>query len=644
MARSTLAADRLRRAAAACAVALPLAVWFAGPALGAAGNDKPSVGSESSAPATPTSEQPSPLAQPAPPEQPPHGQEALPDPVLVPGSPEVLVCPSQEAPAAVDPAAALPGTPLDTAALKPAAPVTLGQPMRLVQPPSEPGGAPAELRVVPPVDLHAPVLVLDPVGATSHNGGLVLLTSVPPGLATSGPVTAFSPQAQGGAQPDAYTVLVFDPPRQVAFGSNLTMQRPSRVVAASGWVSGPVRGLVIPRATAAVAPPASGEQAPPASADRRRPRRERRTRDQGRSSRPSRGGQAKKPTSTGGAPVGAPAPVSDAASSAPAGPQPQADGPPAPANRRATRREKPRESAPRTIIRHVSDAVNVIPPAIKLLLGALGAAALAFGTAAVVAAARARRAHRQGERLRSDKSLLEEAIGSGLPERTPGLAVSVASRAAEGPASGGDFYELVALDRGRTAFVVGDISGHDRQAVVAATQVRKALRAYLLAGLEPRQVIQVATHAQVDQLGEHFATVTVAVYEPVERELVYALAGHPPPLTTEGPLPTPRPVCPPIGVALGAEVHQETVRLECGRPILLHTDGLSEARTRGLGMLGRDGLAGLLREFPDADELTNRVREIGGSEDDMLACIVVPVTDTPMADAMKRTPLTVSNK
>jgi len=61
-------------------------------------------------------------------------------------------------------------------------------------------------------------------------------------------------------------------------------------------------------------------------------------------------------------------------------------------------------------------------------------------------------------------------------------------------------------------------------------------------------------------------------------------------------------------------------------------------------MLGRDGLAGLLREFPDADELTDRVREIRGSDDDMLACILVPVTDTPVADAMKTTPLTVSNK
>jgi len=628
----------------ACAVTLPLAVWLAAPAHGAAmESNKSSVGADSPAPITPTSEPPARSKKPPPSEQPPPGEE-LPGPVLVEGSPTVVVSPTEEAPVAVDPAAALPGTPLDTAALKPEAPVTPGQPMLLVQPPSEPGGAPAQLSVVPPVDLRAPVLVLDPLGATRRNGGLVLLTSVPPGLVTSGPVTRFSPHAQAGAQPEPYTVLVFDPPRRVAFGSNLTMQRPSRVVAASGWVSPPVRGLVIPRATAAVGGPATGEQPPSSNADRaRRPRTEQRPRRHRRSNKPSPSLQAK--TSTGGGPVGAPAPVSDAASSTPAAPRAQADGPPAPPNRRAARRrEKTEESAPRTIIRHVGNVVKVIPPAIKWLLGALGAAALAFGTAAVVAAARGRRARRQGERLKRDKSLLEEAIGSRLPERTPGLAVSVASRAAEGPGSGGDFWEVVALDRGRTAFVVGDISGHDRQAVVAATQVRKALRAYLLAGLEPRQVIQVATHAQVDQLGEHFATVTVAVYEPVERELVYALAGHPPPLATEGPLPTPRPVCPPIGVALGAEVHQETVRLECGRPILLHTDGLSEARTRKLGMLGRDGLAGLLREFPDADELTDRVREIRGSDDDMLACILVPVTDTPVADAMKTTPLTVSNK
>jgi Stage II sporulation protein E (SpoIIE) len=478
-----------------------------------------------------------------------------------------------------------------------------------------------------PVDASHPVVVLDPTGASENSAGLVLLTRVPDGLDTSSPVMRFSVDTGQGP-----TVLVFDSPRRVAFGANVTIQETAGLVAQSGWVSDLVLGVVIPRATAATTtPPPRGRRRAPQSARRNRAARTP-SRSQG-----AGGGGAGRAGAGGAAPFTAAvvAPALGAAS-------PAAGKESGSAQERKRSNESPTNEAIRTVTRPVERLVEVIPPALRWLLGVLGAAALAFAAAAGVAAARGRRARRQGERLSRDKRLLEEAIGSKLPERTPGLAVSVAHRAAEGPGAGGDFYEVVALAGGRTAFVVGDVSGHDREAVVAATQVRKALRAYLLAGLEPRQVIQVATHAQVDQLGEHFATVTVAVYEPVERDLVYASAGHPPPLTTDGPLPTPRPVCPPIGVAVGAIVQQENVRLERGRAVLLHTDGLSEARSGNLGMLGRDGLSRLLREEPDAEALTDRVREIGGASDDMVACILVPGVDGPVSGTGRTEPLTVA--
>jgi stage II sporulation SpoE-like protein len=521
-------------------------------------------------------------------------------------------------------------------------PLAPGQPVMLTQSPGTGGGAATTLTIVAPANPNDPVLVLDSAGTSEHNAGLVLLTAVPESLSTrasstGAPITRFSVQSDQGPS----TILVFDSPRRVAFGSDLNRPQPTRLVAASGWVSGLVRGVVIPRATTA------GVTAPTTKQQSAQPRRHRAERPRSHSRSGSGSVQSKRTSgSPGAAEASAAAPVSDAASSGAgtASQDRQAASPKA--SRQAAKdrsRKKPSESTPERAIRQVGEVVKVIPPAIKWLLAALGAAAVVFGGAAGFAALRARRARRQSESLWRDKSLLEEAIGSKLPERTPGLAVSAAYRAAEGPGSGGDFYEVVALDRGRTAFVVGDISGHDREAVVAATQVRKALRAYLLAGLEPRQVIQVATHAQLDQLAEHFATVTVAVYEPVERELIYASAGHPPPLTADGPLPTPQPVCPPIGVAVGAVVQQETVRLERGRPVLLHTDGLSEARTGKLGMLGRDGLARLLGELPDADRLSDRVRELGGSSDDMVACILIPGIEAPAAATPQTEPLTVSD-
>lgn len=286
------------------------------------------------------------------------------------------------------------------------------------------------------------------------------------------------------------------------------------------------------------------------------------------------------------------------------------------------------------IVHTITRIVDVVPGPVRILIAALAALALALGLRSLLSGVRTRRLERQRGELLEDVGLLQAALLPDPPARLGPVGTSVAYRPADGPGAGGDFYDVFALDAGRLAVIVGDVSGHGREALPHTALLRYTVRAYLEAGLEPSEALQTAGAVLERQLGGSFATVLAAIYDPRERKLTYAAAGHPPPLVLSEPDASgaigeivPVTVCsaPPLGAGMRTGTRQTVVAIPGPARLCFHTDGVTEARV-GEELFGEGRLTRSLASLPadtSASELLARVAEQSSARpDDMAACLL----------------------
>jgi serine phosphatase RsbU (regulator of sigma subunit) len=270
---------------------------------------------------------------------------------------------------------------------------------------------------------------------------------------------------------------------------------------------------------------------------------------------------------------------------------------------------------------------QVIPGPLWALIGLLGLLAGGFALRSRLVSRRAQRLERQRQELLGDVGLLQRALLPDVPEDLSGIDVSVAYRPAEGPAAGGDFYDVFELDEHRTAIIVGDVCGHGRQALAVTALMRYTLRAYLGAGFEPRVALQVAGRTIEGDPDGELTTVVLAVYDASAGTLTYACAGHEPPIVL-GPAahePVTVSSAPPLGGFMATGHRQTTVPLPPGAAACFFTDGLVEARL-GEKMMGRARLTELVTELAPgegAQLLLDRLAAAADrAPDDMAACLV----------------------
>jgi hypothetical protein len=270
---------------------------------------------------------------------------------------------------------------------------------------------------------------------------------------------------------------------------------------------------------------------------------------------------------------------------------------------------------------------EVIPWPIWALVGVLALLAGGFALRSRVVSRRAARLERQREELLGDVGLLQRALLPDVPENLAGIQVSVAYRPAEGPAAGGDFYDVFELDEDRTAIIVGDVCGHGRQALAVTALMRYTLRAYLGAGFEPRVALQVAGRTIDGDPDGELTTVVLAIYDARAGTLTYACAGHEPPIVL-GPgshEPVTVSSSPPLGGFMATGHRQTTVPLPHGSAACFFTDGLVEARL-GEKMMGRGRLTKLVTELAPGEGAQLLLQRLAAAADrapdDMAACLV----------------------
>jgi PAS domain S-box-containing protein len=239
-------------------------------------------------------------------------------------------------------------------------------------------------------------------------------------------------------------------------------------------------------------------------------------------------------------------------------------------------------------------------------------AALAVGNA---------RAYEQERRV---AETLQRAL---LPTRAPavaGLDLGVRYVAAtDGASVGGDWYDVLPFDHGRTGLVVGDVIGHDISASTAMGQLRSALRAYAYEEHSSPAATLGRLDRVWDSLGLTYATCTFGVFDADASEFRWSNAGHPPPLLVRAGraslLDEGTGVW--LGVTSGAVIGEATVVLEPGDLLVMYTDGLVERRGESLD-------AGLARLGATAERVVDGTAALGGVEGfcDALLTAMVPAT------------------
>lgn len=210
--------------------------------------------------------------------------------------------------------------------------------------------------------------------------------------------------------------------------------------------------------------------------------------------------------------------------------------------------------------------------------------------------------------------VLQAAVLPSSPSAIAGMDVAISYEPADAEQGlGGDWYDAMALREGRTYVAVGDVVGHGLPAVEDMAQLRSAARALALQGLSPARLLaELNTFTRHASQGK-FATMSVAIFDPRDRSLSYASAGHPPPLlrraatgevgrlaTGHGPV---------LGPVEDISYAQGYTRLADGDVVVMYTDGLIERRGQDIET-GLRWAQQLISEWSDDEPLSQACQRL----------------------------------
>ncbi|MGK5691411.1 SpoIIE family protein phosphatase [Streptomyces sp. URMC 128] len=249
---------------------------------------------------------------------------------------------------------------------------------------------------------------------------------------------------------------------------------------------------------------------------------------------------------------------------------------------------------------------------------------------------------RERERLRQLATTLQATLLPPTLANVPGLDVAAHYHIASIDEVGGDFYDLFPLAAGTWGMFLGDVCGKGAEAAAVTSLARYTLRAAAVYDPDPAAVLRnlnTVLHHEYNGTDPRFCTVIFGLLTPDGGQggfrITLAGGGHPPALLlradgTADYLPTPGGQL--IGVLPDVHIATTAFHLVPGDTLLLHTDGLTEARTTIRGdRYGDDALLDFCRALAPttAQHTVTAIRDLlgtlGTGVDDDTAVLAVHV-------------------
>ena len=172
----------------------------------------------------------------------------------------------------------------------------------------------------------------------------------------------------------------------------------------------------------------------------------------------------------------------------------------------------------------------------------------------------------------------------------------------------GDFYDFFKLADGRIAWGLGDVSGKGMNAAMLMAKTISLFRCLCKTVHEPSRLLSMLNNELAETASRGmFVTMAAGVFDPASGEIVFANAGHQPPLYRSriGAYCELEESSPPLGIVSGMDYADQRLQLDGGH-LYLFTDGVTEGWEEDGSILELAGLKTLLDKhscLPPADQL-----------------------------------------
>jgi phosphoserine phosphatase RsbU/P len=218
----------------------------------------------------------------------------------------------------------------------------------------------------------------------------------------------------------------------------------------------------------------------------------------------------------------------------------------------------------------------------------------------------------QERQLERDIAMAREVQLRLLPPAPPEMPnAEMAARFLPARSIGGDLYDFVDYGPGRTAIVLGDVSGKAAPAALFAALVSGIMRSAARRQPEPARMLAVLNNAlQERKLESQYVTMLFALWDDESRSLRVANSGAVQPVfCRQGQSAA---VCAegfPLGMFPGVTYEAVNLTTEPGNVIVFISDGILDAENAQGEMYGLDRLSGLLCSHRDhsAQEIANAI-------------------------------------